>query len=60
MPPFVEVIKHGGSAIISLNKKIRERYGINPGDYLDITLEEDGFKCRKIKDVIIQPPRGKL
>lgn len=49
---IIQAVKRGGSLSFNLKKEIQEKYGISEGDYLSISLENDGFRVRKIKSII--------
>ncbi|MCF2142616.1 MAG: AbrB/MazE/SpoVT family DNA-binding domain-containing protein [Candidatus Heimdallarchaeota archaeon] len=44
-----QVIFNKGSLQMNIPKEIVEALGLEKGDTIGITLEDDGFYCRKVK-----------
>lgn len=49
---IIPIIQRGGSIYINLKKEILKKYDLHAGDYLSVSLDDDGFTCRKIKEII--------
>ncbi len=49
---IIQVKTKGDSLSFVLTQELKLKYGLKEGDYLKIELGNEGFVCKKIKEVI--------